>query len=154
MLVSAAFGLTRPSMPGSVTKPSTKLVGRGRKWEDRTASAVENGWTSEAGGKDSMDAGFGRGTTPVMPVKPIKPVKLTKPTKSSSGFRLRRSLDRNSVGSICFLAAACGLNQLGLNHLRPQSALVVHLRNRAALELFAHHRLRRPPNRNRLVGQE
>ena len=64
-----------------------------------------------------MEAGLGTGRMPAMPVmlvepvKPTQPVRPAQPTESSSGFRLRKSLERNSVGSICFvwlrLAAEC-----------------------------------------------
>ena len=67
-----------------------------------------DGLQRPGGGKNSIGAAFGTGPIPVMPDRAIKP---TEPTKSSSGFRLRKSLERNSVGSICFvwlrLAAEC-----------------------------------------------
>ena len=98
---------------------------------------------------------------PVMLVKPTKLGQANPAGQASPANRVELGLSSPQVpgAESCrldrfSLAEACGLNQLCLNHVGPQSALLAHFSNRGVLELIAYQRLRRPPDRNRLVGKE
>jgi hypothetical protein len=103
-----------------------------------------------------MEAGFGQDAGHAGHVGQANPASQANP---ANRVELRLSTPQLPGAEFCWLdrfclAEACGLNRLCLNHVGPQGALLAHFSNRGILELIAYQRLRRPPDRNRLVGKE